>query len=94
MSTEKEKAYNAGLDAALQAGNDILKKGGTALDAVEAAVRVLEDNPLFNAGKGAVFKNGSGPSMNNEHILITQFGVGLPKNFVKKQKGQNEEPEH
>ena len=57
MSPEKEKAYNAGLDAALQAGNDILKKGGTALDAVEAAVRVLEDNPLFNAGKGAVFTN-------------------------------------
>ncbi len=57
MTPEKEKAYTDALNTALQTGNDILKKGGTALDAVEAAVRSMEDNPLFNAGKGAVFTN-------------------------------------
>ena len=55
LTPEKDKAYRAGLDAALQAGGAVLGKGGTALDAVAAAVRVLEDNPLFNAGRGAVF---------------------------------------
>jgi beta-aspartyl-peptidase (threonine type) len=55
MTPGKETAYRASLDKALQAGYSILEKGGTALDAVEAAVRIMEDNPLFNAGKGAVF---------------------------------------
>jgi beta-aspartyl-peptidase (threonine type) len=55
LTPEKDKAYRAGLNAALEAGAKILKAGGSSLDAVEAAVRVLEDNPLFNAGKGAVF---------------------------------------
>ncbi|WP_335337298.1 isoaspartyl peptidase/L-asparaginase [Sphingopyxis macrogoltabida] len=55
LSPEKEQAYRAGLDAALRAGAAVLDKGGAALDAVAAAVRVLEDNPLFNAGRGAVF---------------------------------------
>ena len=50
-----EAKYKSGLDSALLVGNAILEKGGTALDAVEATVRVLENNPLFNAGKGAVF---------------------------------------
>ena len=57
MTPEKEKAYQEGLRRALEKGDSILKAGGTALDAVEATVRVLEDNPLFNAGKGAVFTN-------------------------------------
>ncbi|AMU91038.1 peptidase T [Sphingopyxis macrogoltabida] len=55
LSPEKEQAYRAGLDAALRAGAAVLDKGGAALDAVAAAVRLLEDNPLFNAGRGAVF---------------------------------------
>ena len=55
MTPEKEKAYNAALTQALQAGYSVLKKGGTSLDAVEAAIHVMEDSPLFNAGKGAVF---------------------------------------
>jgi beta-aspartyl-peptidase (threonine type) len=55
MTPEKEKAYRASLDKALQTGYAILEKGGTALDAVEATVRIMEDDPLFNAGKGAVF---------------------------------------
>ncbi len=57
MTPEKEKAYQKALDEALQAGYNILNNNGTALDAVVAAVKVLEDNPLFNAGKGAVFTN-------------------------------------
>ena len=57
MTTEKEKAYSNGLNEALEKGSAILKSGGTALDAVEASVKALEDNPLFNAGKGAVFTN-------------------------------------
>jgi len=54
MTPEMDAAYRAGLNAALDAGTRVLAGGGTALDAVEASVRVLEDNPNFNAGKGAV----------------------------------------
>jgi len=49
----QEKAYRAGLEKALAAGYAILEKGGSALDAVEASVRSMEENPLFNAGVGA-----------------------------------------
>jgi L-asparaginase / beta-aspartyl-peptidase len=55
MTPEKERKYRAGLERALAAGYDILKRGGSSLDATEAAVRVLEDDPHFNAGKGSVF---------------------------------------
>ncbi len=55
MTPELEKAYTDKLTEALNTGYDILKKGGTSLDAVEASIRILEDSPLFNAGKGAVF---------------------------------------
>ena len=57
MTPEKEKAYKEVLNQALETGYAILKKGGSSLDAVEATVRVMEDSPLFNAGKGAVFTN-------------------------------------
>ena len=57
MSPEVEKAYRDKLSEALLAGHNILKKGGTGLDAIEATIRILEDSPLFNAGKGAVFTN-------------------------------------
>lgn len=53
LTPEKEKEYKEALKSALMAGYDIIKKGGTSLDAVEAAVRSMEDCPLFNAGKGA-----------------------------------------
>jgi beta-aspartyl-peptidase (threonine type) len=55
MIPQQEQEYRAGLERALAAGYDILKRGGSSLDATEGAVRVLEDNPHFNAGKGAVF---------------------------------------
>jgi L-asparaginase / beta-aspartyl-peptidase len=55
MTPEREREYRSGLERALTAGYNILKRGGSSLDATEAAVRVLEDDPHFNAGKGAVF---------------------------------------
>ncbi len=55
MDPKTEAAYRAGLREALSAGSGVLAKGGTALDAVESSIQLLEDNPLFNAGKGAVF---------------------------------------
>lgn len=55
MGPETEASYRAALQAALERGRKVLDKGGTALDAVEAVVRGLEDDPQFNAGKGAVF---------------------------------------
>lgn len=57
MSPEREKAYKQSLQAALDKGYRVLQEGGSAIDAVEATVRVLEDDSLFNAGKGAVFTN-------------------------------------
>jgi beta-aspartyl-peptidase (threonine type) len=55
MTPEREREYRTGLEHALTAGYEILKRGGSSLDATEAAVRVLEDDPHFNAGKGSVF---------------------------------------
>jgi L-asparaginase / beta-aspartyl-peptidase len=53
ISKEREASYRSGLEAALNAGYDVLDRGGSSLDAVTAAVRVLEDDPQFNAGRGA-----------------------------------------
>lgn len=55
MTPELEKEYRAKLTEALEAGYRILNNGGSGLDAIEAALRLMEDSPLFNAGKGAVF---------------------------------------
>jgi len=55
MTPEREQEYRAKLAEALRKGHAILAKGGSSLDAVEATIRVMEDSPLFNAGKGAVF---------------------------------------
>jgi L-asparaginase / beta-aspartyl-peptidase len=57
MSPEKEKAYHEALGIALDSGYSILENGGTSIEAVIAAIKVMEDSPLFNAGKGAVFTN-------------------------------------
>ena len=53
LTPEGDRAYREGLTEALVAGHAVLRQGGSSLDAVTAAVRVLEDNPLFNAGRGA-----------------------------------------
>ena len=57
MTPENEAAYRKDLDLAVRAGYEVLERGGTSLDAVTAAVKVLEDSPLFNAGNGAVFNS-------------------------------------
>jgi beta-aspartyl-peptidase (threonine type) len=57
MTPEMDKEYRAALSVALETGKKILSEGGTALDAVEMTVRVMEDDPHFNAGKGAVFNH-------------------------------------
>jgi L-asparaginase / beta-aspartyl-peptidase len=59
MSAEKEQAYRHSLSQAIDAGYSVLEKGGSAVEAVKASVVTLEDDPLFNAGRGSVFaKNG------------------------------------
>jgi beta-aspartyl-peptidase (threonine type) len=55
LSAEQERAYRASLNAALEAGARVLRDGGRSVDAVEAAITLLEDDPLFNAGRGSVF---------------------------------------
>ncbi|MGB0983155.1 MAG: isoaspartyl peptidase/L-asparaginase family protein [Saprospiraceae bacterium] len=57
LSDSLEKAYHSKLQEALNAGHSILEKGGTSIDAVQAAIMIMENSPLFNAGKGAVFTN-------------------------------------
>lgn len=70
MTDEKEEAYLTGLRAALDTGFAVLKKQGSSLDAVESAVSVLEDNPLFNAGRGSVF------NANGEHEMDASIMEG------------------
>jgi beta-aspartyl-peptidase (threonine type) len=60
LSADDERAVRRDLDRALDAGNAVLRDGGSALDAVTAAIVVLEDSPWFNAGKGAVFNAAGG----------------------------------
>jgi len=63
MTAEKEAAYRAKMTEALKTGQAILASGGSALDAVEATIQVMENSPLFNAGKGAVFTHEGGNEM-------------------------------
>jgi beta-aspartyl-peptidase (threonine type) len=63
MEPAKVKEYTDGLECALAAGQAVLAKGGAALDAVEQVVRLLEDDPHFNAGKGAVYTHDGGHNL-------------------------------
>lgn len=55
MSPDAERQYRDGLNQAITAAGAVLDKGGSAVDAIQAAIELLEDNPLFNAGRGSVF---------------------------------------
>lgn len=55
LTPEREAEYRAALTAAIEAGSEVLRSGGSALDAIQAAIELMEDDPLFNAGRGAVF---------------------------------------
>ncbi|KAJ7727666.1 asparaginase [Mycena maculata] len=85
---EQRAAYRAGIRAALEAGYKILSEGGEAMDAVTTAVSTMEDCPLFNSGKGAVFNTGgkneleaslmlSKPPASHPKIPPSRRGVGL-----------------
>jgi beta-aspartyl-peptidase (threonine type) len=100
MSPEMEKQYREALNSALQKGYGVLKKGGNSLDAVEAAVIELENNPLFNAGKGAVFthegKNEMDASiMDGSNLKAGAIaGVSTIKNPIKTARKVMTDSEH
>jgi len=88
MTPEKEKRYAEKLNEALKTGYNILNDGGSSLDAVVAAINILEDSPLFNAGKGAVLtEKGSAELdasiMNGENLMAGSVaGVRHVKNPI------------
>jgi len=100
MSAEKEAAYVAALTKALQTGYDVLKAGKTSLDAVEATIHVMEDSPLFNAGKGAVFthagKNEMDAAIMDGKTLMAGAvaGVTTIKNPISAARAVMEKSEH
>jgi beta-aspartyl-peptidase (threonine type) len=100
MSAEKEVAYKQALNDAILAADLILQKEGSALDAVEAAVRSLEDNPLFNAGRGSVFahngKNEMDASIMNGKNLMAGAVAGITniKNPVSLARAVMEKSDH
>lgn len=100
MTREKEAAYTQALEDALRAGEKVLKGGGTALDAVEHAIVSLENNPLFNAGRGAVFthegKNELDASIMNGKGLAAGAvaGVRNVKNPITLARAVMEKSEH
>ncbi|NGO69067.1 isoaspartyl peptidase/L-asparaginase family protein [Streptomyces boncukensis] len=75
-SPEKEKAYRAGLSRALRAGRQALHRKGDGVRAAEAAVNVLEDDPLFNAGKGAVFTADAGHELDASVMRGSDLAAG------------------
>ena len=76
MTPEKEKAYRETLAEAIAIGYAILEKGGGGLDAVEMTIRRLEDSPLFNAGKGAVFTNEGANELDASIMEGAHLGAG------------------
>ncbi|WP_321296404.1 isoaspartyl peptidase/L-asparaginase [Marinifilum fragile] len=100
MSPEKEKEYFDKLDEALTVGDSVLKNGGSALDAVELTIHVLENSPLFNAGKGSVFTH-SGKNELDASIMWGKdlnagavAGVGNIKNPISAARKVMENSEH
>lgn len=100
MTPEKEVAYTQAMQDAINAGETILKNGGTALDAVELAIVSLENNPLFNAGKGSVFtKTGKHEMdaciMNGKDLTAGAVaGVSNIKNPISLSRAVMEKSEH
>lgn len=100
MTDQKEAAYKAGLEEALKTGYKALQAGKSSLDAVEATIRVLEDNPLFNAGKGAVFthdgRNEMDAAIMNGKTLEagSVAGVSTIRNPISAARAVMEKSEH
>ncbi len=76
VPADREAEFFARLNEALDAGEAILKAGGSSLDAVEAAVRILEDSPKFNAGRGAVFTYGGGNELDASIMCGREIAAG------------------
>ena len=76
MTEERERKFQNALEESLVVGYDILSQGGTAMDAVEAAVRSLEDCPLFNAGRGSVFTHDGKIEMDAAIMDGSTLGAG------------------
>jgi L-asparaginase / beta-aspartyl-peptidase len=100
MSAEAEDAYKSGLMAALEAGEKILKSGGSSTDAIVAAILLLEDNPLFNAGRGAVY-NEAGEIAHDASIMEGNEGkagavgaVGIIRNPILAAKAIMDDGRH
>jgi beta-aspartyl-peptidase (threonine type) len=76
MTREREAEYRAALSVALEAAAKVLRDGGSALDAVEASIRLMEDDPLFNAGRGAVFTAGGRNELDASIMDGATLGAG------------------
>lgn len=100
MTAEKELSYKQALEDAIKAGESVLIKNGRSIDAVEAAIISLENNPLFNAGKGAVFtnegKNEMDASIMNGKDLMAGAVAGVQniKNPISLARAVMEKSEH
>jgi beta-aspartyl-peptidase (threonine type) len=100
MTPEKEAAYHRGLATALKAGHAVMAAGGDALEAVTAAVCALEDEPLFNAGRGAVYTSAGKQEMDaavmdgRTRAAGAVAGVFGPRNPIRLARAVMEQTEH
>jgi isoaspartyl peptidase/L-asparaginase-like protein (Ntn-hydrolase superfamily) len=100
MTEERSKAFHAGLRRSLLAGHSVLAAGGSALDAVTSAVMTLEDDPLFNAGRGATFTAAGRNEMDAAvmdgatHAGGAVTGICGPRNPVLAARAVMERSEH
>lgn len=83
LSPELERQYHAKLKEALQAGHKRLRAGDSALDAVQAAIVIMEDSPLFNAGKGAVFTHDGHNEMDASIMRGNDLNAGAVAGVTK-----------
>ena len=100
MTDSLEMLYRQSLNEALDIGEKILAQGGTSLEAVEKTINYLEDNPLFNAGKGAVFTHDGKNELDASIMLGSDLnagavgGVGTVKNPISLARAIMEKSEH
>lgn len=100
MTDSMERAYKTVLGQALQVGYEKIKQGGSSLEAVESVIHIMEDSPLFNAGKGAVFthngRNELDASIMDGKTLAAGAvaGVSTIKNPISAAKAVMEKSEH
>lgn len=100
MTPEREAAYHAGLRRALDAGRTVLADGGTAIDGVTAAVMALEDEPLFNAGRGAVYTSAGKQEMDaaimdgRDRAAGAIAGICGPRNPILAARAVMEKSDH